>query len=403
MKLNVGQQAALDEIIGWLLLTGGAPYFFLSGQAGTGKTFLANAVCQFADRNSIYVHVTATTNKAAAVLSDTIRGYSTKTIHSLLALKVVTDYRTGTQSIKAMDKPLDLVEGSLVIVDEASMIDWELMDKINEAAEKYDLKVLFIGDAYQLPPVGSSKMPVTSDSIPSAHLTEIVRASKLEDLEEVYRRGREMVMSEGGIFVPQSSENVSIISKDGSKAYLEGLLLLDPHTKILGYTNSAVEATNLLCRELIGLSADPVPDDLLVAEDMVIVNGKSLAYIGQEFRVSSVEETYFKYLDTEYPAHYVTTREGIKFLRAKNPQDRANCLKHMASQKNWQMYFKMKETLADLRFTHASTVHKSQGSTHQNVMVLVPNIMRCISNNDRRRLLYVAYTRASKHLHILTD
>ena len=63
----------------------------------------------------------------------------------------------------------------------------------------------------------------------------------------------------------------------------------------------------------------------------------------------------------------------------------------------------LKETIADLRFTHASTVHKSQGSTYDNVLVLTPNILTSPGHSTRRRLLYVAYTRASHHLHVMTQ
>lgn len=402
MTLNAGQQAAFDEIQKWL--GGPVPYFFLSGQAGTGKTFLADRVRDFAENVlGVPVLVSATTNKAAAVLHTAMTSPTdTNTIHSLLGLRLMNDFNTGAQTLKPTGKN-QLTEGALVIVDEASMVDSPLMEYINGAALNYGLKVLFIGDAFQLPPVGSSTMPVTASGIDTAFLTEIVRANKRLDLEEVYRQGREMVISEGGVYIPQSSENVSVISKDGSKEYLQELLWKDPHTKVLGYTNSAVESCNMLCRELLGLPKEPVPGDLLVAEDVVIQNTCRLAYIGQEFVVDRVEESGFKYGDTVFPAHKIFTTCGVEFLRASNPEDRNNCLKHLKSNKAWSVFYHMKETLADLRFTHAATVHKSQGSTHKNVMVLVPNIVRCIANNERRRLLYVAYTRASEHLHILTE
>ena len=403
MNLNDGQKAAFLSIQDWL--HGNAPYFFLSGQAGTGKTSLAYFIKQWTEESlGLYVYVTATTNKAAAVLSSTLpEDQDATTIYSLLSLKVINDFSTGAQSLKqtkAQDGP---ERGSLVLVDEASMVDYELMDYLNRAVQNFNLRVLFIGDAFQLPPVNAGKMPVTSKHIPVAYLTEIMRAEKRLDLEDVYIQGRQMVINDEGIYLPSSSDNVTVVPYEGSKEYLAQLLEKNPYTKVLAFTNKAVEGANKICRELLGLPVDPQPGDTLVAEDVVIINTSRLAYIGEEIQVLEVEDAPFAFDGQEIPAQIITSTCNRKFLRARDSAIRQACLQALARRRDWRAYYHMKETVADLRFTHASTVHKSQGSTYEDVFVMAPNIMSCPGQNTRRRLLYVAYTRASQHLHVMTQ
>lgn len=403
MNLNDGQAQAFEDIKEWL--QGSGPYYFLSGQAGTGKTALAKYIKMWAETVlGKQVYVTATTNKAAAVLTSTLDfDEEANTIYSLLGLKVVNNFSTGKQYLtktKASNPPEC---SSLVLVDEASMVDPELMDHINNAVQDDNLRVLFIGDAYQLPPVNAGKMPVTSEHIPVSYLTEIMRAEKRMDLEETYVRGRQVVVEDDGIFMPTASENVTIVPHEGSKDYLARLLEADPHTKVLAFTNRAVEGANKICRELLGLPLNPQPGDTLVAEDVVIVNTQRLAYIGEEIEVAEVEDTTFNFIGQEYPAQLITSTCHKKFLRSNDPAVRQECLKQLAAIKDWRGYYAMKEQIADLRFTHASTVHKSQGSTYKNVLVMAPNIMTCPGMSTRRRLLYVAYTRASQHLHVMTQ
>lgn len=403
MNLNSGQTAAFLDIQEWL--RGNQPYYFLSGQAGTGKTALAYFIKKWAEEElGMWVHVTATTNKAAAVLTATLPlGEEAGTIYSLLGLKVMNNFTTGKQYLQKTNAQNPPEPGSLVLVDEASMVDFELMDHINEAARQDNLRVLFIGDAYQLPPVNAGSMPVTSEHIPVSYLTEIMRAEKRHDLEEVYVSGRQMVIDDNGIFLPSASNNVTIVPHEGSKDYLAKLLAHDVHTKVLAFTNKAVEGANTVCRQLLGLPVDPQPGDTLVAEDVVIVNTQRLAYIGEEIEVAEVEDTVINFDGTEIPAQYITSTCHRRYLRAKNSEARQACLKELASRKDWRAYYAMKEQVADLRFTHASTVHKSQGSTYPNVLVMAPNIMTCPGISTRRRLLYVAYTRASQHLHVMTQ
>lgn len=403
MKLNDGQNAAFLDIQNWL--RGIQPYYFLSGQAGTGKTALAHFIKQWAEEElGMWVYVTATTNKAAAVLTKTLPDLEEAgTIYSLLGLKVMNDFSTGRQYLqktKSNDPP---EMGSLVLVDEASMVDPELMDFLNHAVQDYHLRVLFIGDAFQLPPVNAGSMPITSPNIPVSYLTEIMRAEKRTDLEEVYVKGRQMVIDDDGIFLPTKSANVTLVPHSGSREYLANLLQHDNHTKVLAYTNKAVEGANKVCRELLGLPVNPQVGDILVAEDVVIVNTQRIAYIGEEIEVAEIEETSFEFNGESYPAQTIISTHGKKFLRSNDPAARQACLQQLAREKNWRAYYHMKENLADLRFTHASTVHKSQGSTYANVLVMAPNIMTCPGMSTRRRLLYVAYTRASQHLHVMTQ
>lgn len=404
MNLNNGQTEAFENVQQWLL-NSTAPYYFLSGQAGTGKTALAQYIKRWAEETlGLWVYVTATTNKAAAVLTDTLpMNEEAGTIYSTLGLKVVTNFSNGSQYLTKtkVSNPIEIE--SLVLVDEASMVDPELMEHINRAVTDFGIRVLFIGDAFQLPPVNAGSMPVTSEHIPVSYLTEIMRAEKRLDLEEVYVKGREMVVNDEGIFVPSSSQNVTVVPYEGSKEYLANLLAHDSHTKVLAYTNRAVEGANRICRELLGLSPHPQVGDTLVAEDVVIVNTNRIAYIGEEIVVAAVEDTEFRFNGIAVEAQEITCTNHKKFLRAKNPEVRQACLKELANKCDWRAYYHMKETVADLRFTHASTVHKSQGSTYANVLVMVPNIMTCPGMSTRRRLLYVAYTRASQHLHVMVQ
>lgn len=404
MNLNEGQAAAFASIQQWLVGSN-SPYYFLSGQAGTGKTWLAYTIKQWIEENlGLDVRITATTNKAAAVLTQSKPGGGeATTIYSLLGLKLVNDFRTGKQYLQRSKSQNPPEYNSVVLVDEASMVDPELMDYINKEVEHSNIRVLFLGDAYQLPPVNAGTMPVTSTHIPVSYLTEIMRANKLTDLENVYVKGREMVIADTGIYIPTASENVSVISYEGSKEYLAALLARDPLAKVLAFTNDAVEAANHACRKLLGLPPVVQPGDVLVAEDVVIVNTQRLAYIGQEFVVAQVSDTTFNFDGQPVEAQEIITYQGVRFIRAKDPAERKRCLKVLSDRKDWRSYYAMKESVADLRFTHASTVHKSQGSTYENVLVMAPNIMSCPGMSTRRRLLYVAYTRASRHLHVMTQ
>jgi ATP-dependent exoDNAse (exonuclease V) alpha subunit len=145
--LNLDQQKAADQLSEFL--ASNETEFCLTGQAGTGKTYMLYSI--LGDR----AKYCATTNKAASVLR-TLTGIA-ETIHSLLKLTVRNDFRTGktflARSPKA--KPYD---GQVIVIDEASMIDRQLYGIIREMCG--GSKVIYVGDDAQLAPIQGSNFSI---------------------------------------------------------------------------------------------------------------------------------------------------------------------------------------------------------------------------------------------------
>ena len=133
--LSTCQQEALDAFIDFI--DSDEPWMIISGFAGSGKSFLVEYMADIAENKlKIQQHLnkayrpptllfTATTNKAAAVLSDML-GRETQTIHSLLGLKLNTDYTTGKQRL-IRSAGARGITNSIVFIDESSMVNRELM------------------------------------------------------------------------------------------------------------------------------------------------------------------------------------------------------------------------------------------------------------------------------------
>src|ERR1700676_302020 len=127
-------------------------YFCFRGYAGTGKTSCMREVARRVGASNARFAYTAPTNKAAKVLREIVGQAST--IYSLLGLRV--DKNGETKQI-AHGKPVDLSDLDVIVVDEASMVNAHLFDLLSDIADKFNLKVVFMGDPAQLPPVKESE------------------------------------------------------------------------------------------------------------------------------------------------------------------------------------------------------------------------------------------------------
>ena len=153
---NADQRGAIDKIGAWIADTKSTiTTFVLEGRGGTGKTTTVQKIIENSGLKTSEVAYTATTNKAKAVLAKAT-GQDASTIWTLLGLRPADqkDILDGKSDGSVQDSGETELNGiKLIIIDEASMLTEELIEKIEKATNEYGIKVLYMGDSAQLPPV----------------------------------------------------------------------------------------------------------------------------------------------------------------------------------------------------------------------------------------------------------
>ncbi|WUH93440.1 ATP-dependent RecD-like DNA helicase [Streptomyces sp. NBC_00433] len=143
----------------------------LTGGPGCGKSFTVRSVVTLARAKKAKVVLAAPTGRAAKRLSE-LTGAEASTVHRLLELK------PGGDAAYDRDRPLD---ADLVVVDEASMLDLLLANKLVKAVPP-GAHLLFVGDVDQLPSVGAGEVLrdlLAADSpVPAVRLTRIFRQAQ---------------------------------------------------------------------------------------------------------------------------------------------------------------------------------------------------------------------------------
>jgi exodeoxyribonuclease V alpha subunit len=155
------QRAAIREAVTKKLMV-------VTGGPGTGKTTIVRAILDVFHAKALRVLLCAPTGRAAKRLTEST-GREAKTIHRLLEF----DPGIGTFK-KGRENPLDL---DLLVVDEVSMVDVVLMNRLLQAVPPWACVVL-VGDRDQLPSVGAGAVLadlIDSGVIPVARLTEVHR------------------------------------------------------------------------------------------------------------------------------------------------------------------------------------------------------------------------------------
>ncbi|GAA1957984.1 SF1B family DNA helicase RecD2 [Kitasatospora viridis] len=143
----------------------------LTGGPGCGKSFTVKSIVTLALAKRAKVLLAAPTGRAAKRLSE-LTGHQAATVHRLLEL------RPGGEAAYDRDRPLD---ADLVVVDEASMLDLILANKLVKAVAP-GAHLLFVGDVDQLPSVGAGEvlrdLLAERGPIPSVRLTRIFRQAQ---------------------------------------------------------------------------------------------------------------------------------------------------------------------------------------------------------------------------------
>ena len=146
----------------------------LTGGPGTGKTTVVRALIHIFDSMGFGIALAAPTGRAAKRLSEST-SMEAKTIHRLLEMS----YDVGDRAVFQRNEQ-NLLDEEVIIIDEASMIDIQLMNALLRAV-KPGARCIIIGDADQLPSVGAGNVLgdiVASERFSTVRLTEIFRQAQ---------------------------------------------------------------------------------------------------------------------------------------------------------------------------------------------------------------------------------
>lgn len=387
----------------------------VSGGAGTGKSFFISKVAddilkhKAPDIPLYNVAITATTNKAAAVLKNTMpyRRGDIQTIYSFMNLRVHNDYSTGENRVVPTPK-WEVHDATLIIVDEASMANRNLYDYIDKGTTS-NCKVLFVGDKNQLAPVKENISPVYINNHTESLLLQPVRQQNQQALMDLAEMAKDTVLT--GTFHPieEVPGVIDFVTGNQLKGIMErDYAQEDPARRILCYTNSRVIDYNLYVRKLRGYTQFYEVGELLTNNSSAELVDKSRLYTDQVVEVIKRGKEYEN--DQIVPNHIIdmidlTVRDPDTFAIYEvtvcaDPEDRQQVLNFWKSHKKWDRFFKFRDNIPDLRSVAASTTHKAQGSTYDEVIVDLADIGKSTQKEQTARLQYVALTRPKNRIYI---
>ncbi len=363
----------------------------LTGGPGTGKTTTVRGIIQVFEALGLNTLLAAPTGRAAKRLNE-LTGMEAKTIHRLLEANFVAGGRTAFT--RNLTNPLDC---DAVILDEVSMVDITLMQALT-AALPYGARLVLVGDADQLPPVGPGNFLrdiIGSRKIPTIQLTEIFRQARQSDIvmnAHAVNAGQMPVPSghDGDFFIMKRADTAAVID---TVAQLCSLRL----PRHYGFSPSQIQVLSPAKRQGSGTAA-------LNRRLQEVLNPASKRK--QEKRFG---DTIFREGDR---VMQVRNNYDITWERGKDEQgagifngDVGEILRIFPQQEYMTIKFDDRiaaytyDMLNELELAYAVTVHKSQGSEFDAVVLALSGDLpkRLLTRN----ILYTAITRAKKLLVIV--
>lgn len=457
---NDQQTEALDKIDDFL--KSNKKVMTLSGYAGTGKTSIMEMIAEKAKQDGMGIVFTASTNKATQVLETKVGylGFPVMTANKAFGIAL----EPGDKAVyDANDLKTHLVENKIdghnaAIIDEASMINQENFDILTSIAKATNLKIIFVGDVAQLPPIdkygNSDKLsPVFTNSQGDViTLTKVERTGDNAILKEAtnLRNGENLsgissFNKEGkGIayIKPGSEERDKII-----KAFAPKMTEDPDYFRILTYTNKSVAQYNEITRRLLGYTDNTprVGETILgysnydydrytqknnfvnsgsykvvnVAKPLVRkidINGKTVSLETIPVTIKGIDNKVHTYEMVDIKGNEANKKAVIPIAEAlsnlwaqwKASSDKRQRAAILATIKGIELYLFVNDDITDSKgrklfnkvfdFGYAMTIHKSQGSTFKNVLLDDINVAMYNEYLDKEAL-----KKAATHIHTDTS
>ncbi len=365
----------------------------LTGRPGTGKTTTVRGMIALLESLGESVILAAPTGRAAKRMTE-LTEKEAKTLHRLLEVQ----WSDEDELCFSRDEKNPL-EADVVIVDEVSMVDTILFEKLLRALRP-ECRLILVGDADQLPSVGAGSVLhslLTCGVIPVVQLTEIFRQS----LESRIVAGAHAVL-EGKI--PETNEKQGdffFLKRNSNRTVEETVLDLCQRRIPETYGLSCWNGLQVLCpgrRNELGtvalnarLQALLNPPEKDKAE---LKSGNLLLRVGDKVmhNHNNYDITWTRN-DGEVGSGVFNGDIGV--LEKINKRDETVSVRY-----DNRVALYTREDLKDLELAYAITVHKSQGSEFDAVIL---TMFRQQKQLCYRNLLYTAITRAKKLLIMVGD
>lgn len=359
-QLAEGQREAVSQSLqsGMLVITGGP---------GTGKTTVVQAIIRLAEQEGLRIVLCAPTGRAAKRLAETTERKA-KTIHRLLVPEGFAGGRQVFEYNETKQLPADLV-----IVDEVSMLDMEMLYHLLQALSPR-CRCILVGDADQLPSVGAGA--VLHDIIQS----EILPVVRLQTIFRQKEGGRIVtnahLINGGRLPVVNEDEEFRFVEIEREEQGADVICRL--------YAAETAEAGDKFAVQVLSpMYKNPCGVDNLNAVIQSAVNGPQKG-------------------KGEHKAGKVTFRTGDKVMQKQNNYDKGvfnGDIGEIFAVQDDIVYVRYPEQdvkyegqeIDEITLAYAITVHKSQGSEYHTVIMTLVNSHGIML---QRNLLYTAVTRA---------
>ena len=363
-----------------------SPLMILTGGPGTGKTTVIKGICHaFAKLHDVSINpndyqstsfpirLVAPTGRAAKRMAEAT-GLPAMTIHRLLGFR-------GDYFEHDFDYPL---EGILLIVDEASMLDTWLANQLFRAIPK-GMQVILVGDQDQLPSVGPGQVLMhllQVKEIPRVELHEVFRQEKNSSIIQLAHDVKEGNVSadllqpkEDRRFFPCSQDQVSSVVL---KTYLNALKR--------GYTFNDIQVLAPIYKGPAGIHA--LNQKIQEAVNPKVKAQKEVAWGETIFRLGD------KVLQlVNHPEHPVYNGDMGRVLAIEEDAPHNQPVMWVQFDQIEVPY--KRSQLSQLQLAYACSIHKAQGSEFP--IVIFP-VLNCYRRMLQRNLIYTAITRSKSYL-----
>ncbi|SED33093.1 exodeoxyribonuclease V alpha subunit [Streptomyces sp. TLI_105] len=347
----------------------------LTGGPGCGKSFTVRSIVELARAKKAKVVLAAPTGRAAKRLAE-LTGAEASTVHRLLELK------PGGDAAYDRDRPLD---ADLIVVDEASMLDLLLANKLVKAVAP-GAHLLLVGDVDQLPSVGAGEvlgdLLSPGSPVPSVRLTRIFRQAQQSGVVVNAHRinagtpPQTQGLPDFFLFAEEETEDAARVAVDVAARRIPAKFGLDPRRDVqvlapMHRGPAGAGSLNGLLQQAITPARPDLPEKRF---------GGRVFRVGD--KVTQIRNNYEKGANGVFngTVGVVTALDTVEQrLTVRTDEDE-------------EVPYDFDE-LDELAHAYAVTIHRSQGSEYPAVVIPVTMSAWMML---QRNLLYTAVTRARK-------